>query len=295
MTKDYYATLGVARGAGGDEIKRAYRKLAQKYHPDKNPGDKRAEEQFKELTEAYAVLSDAEKRRQYDQFGEAGFHQRYSHDDIFRNFNGGDIFREFGFGGDDIFAQLFGGRGRSPFGGGRHRALKGQDLVLRLTLPFRQAILGGEQPVSYRHDGNEESLQVRIPPGVEDGQRLRVAGRGGPSPAGGPPGDLLIEAEVTNDPTFRRDGRDLLVDVPVPFSTATLGGSADVPTLDGSKRIKIPAGMRPGSRIRLKGFGIPAHGRHNSGDLYAVLAVTVPTHLDDTQQKLLEALREAGL
>lgn len=295
MAKDYYVTLGIAKGASPDEIKKAYRKLAQKYHPDKNPGDKQAEEKFKELTEAYAVLSDADKRKQYDQFGEAGFHQRYSHDDIFRNFNGSDVFREFGFGGDDIFAQLFGGRGRSPFGGGRPRALKGQDYVLRLALPFRQAILGGEQHVSFRHGGGEESLQVRIPPGVENEQRLRVAGKGGASPAGGPPGDLLIEVQVEDDPLFRRDGRDLLVDVPVAFSTAALGGSAEVPTLEGNKRIKVPAGMQPGSRIRLKGFGVPAHSRHGAGDLYAVLAVTVPVHLDDEQRKLLEALRDAGL
>jgi curved DNA-binding protein len=295
MAKDYYATLGISKAATAAEVKKAYRKLAQKYHPDKNPGDKQAEEKFKELTEAYAVLSDADKRKQYDQFGESGFHQRYSQEDIFRNFNGSDVFREFGFGGDDIFAQLFGGRGRSPFGGGRPRVLKGQDYVLRLSLPFRQAILGGEKQVSFRSENGEESLQVRIPPGVENEQRLRVAGRGGASPSGGPPGDLFIDVQVEDDPTFRREGRDLLVSVPVPFTTAALGGSADVPTLEGSKRIKIPAGMQPGSRIRLKGFGIPAHGRHAAGDLFAVLAVTVPVHLDDQQQKLLEALRAAGL
>jgi len=294
MAKDYYAVLGVTKGASPDEIKKAYRKLALKYHPDKNPGDKQAEEKFKELTEAYAVLSDTDKRKQYDQFGESGFHQRYSQEDIFRNFNGRDIFREFGFGGgDDIFSQLFGGgRGRP----GRTRLVKGQDYVMRLTLPFRQAMLGGERRVTFRRDSSEENLQVRIPPGVESGQRLRVPGKGGPSPAGGPPGDLFLDLEVENDAVFSREGDlDLLVTVSVPFSTATLGGSADVPTLEESKRVKVPAGMQHGGRIRLKGFGVPAHGRTAAGDLYAIITVAVPKKLTDEQKDLLEKLRENGL
>lgn len=295
MAKDYYAVLGVAKGASPDEIKKAYRKLALKYHPDKNPGDKGAEEKFKELTEAYAVLSDVDKRKQYDQFGESGFHQRYSQEDIFRNFNGSDIFREFGFGGgEDIFAHLFGGgRGRH---GGRTRVAKGQDFVMRLTLPFRQAMLGGERRVSFRRDDSEENLQVRIPPGVENGQRLRVPGKGGPSPSGGPAGDLFLDLEVEHDAVFSREGDfDLLVTVSVPFSTAALGGSADVPTLEESKRVKVPAGMQHGGRIRLKGFGVPAHGRATAGDLYAVITVAVPKKLSEEQRDLLEKLRDTGL
>ncbi len=191
MAKDYYGTLGVKKDASAEEIKKAYRKLALKYHPDKNPDDKKAEEKFKEITEAYAVLSDAEKRKQYDQFGESGFHQRYSQEDIFRNFDVGDIFREFGIGNEDIFGHLFGGgmRGRTTFhGGGPAQALKGQDYVLRLAIPFSLAVLGGEKRVDFQRDGSVEQLQVRIPPGIESGQRLRVAGKGGASPTGGPEG-----------------------------------------------------------------------------------------------------------
>ncbi|MBE0582349.1 MAG: J domain-containing protein, partial [Desulfofustis sp.] len=177
MAKDYYGVLGVKKDASADEIKKAYRKLALKHHPDKNPGDKKAEETFKEITEAYAVLSDVEKRRQYDQFGESGFHQRFSQEDIFRNFDVGDIFREFGFGTDDIFGHLFGGAGggrRATFhAGGRPQMLRGQDYVLRLAVPFRTAVLGGEKRVDFRRDAGVEQLQVRIPPGIESGQRLR--------------------------------------------------------------------------------------------------------------------------
>lgn len=299
MAKDYYAVLGVPKDATAEAIKKAYRKLALKYHPDKNPGDKKAEETFKEITEAYAVLSDPEKRRQYDQFGQAGFHQRFSQEDIFRNFDVGDIFREFGFGTDDIFSHLFGGpggRGRAAFyGAGRPQAIKGQDYVMRLAIPFRQAVLGGERRVDFRRDGRAEHLQVRIPAGIEAGQKLRVAGKGGDSPAGGPPGDLFLEIEVEPDPLFTREGDDLYVKVIVPFSGACLGTSVDVPTLEGSKRIKVPAGMPSGGKIRLKGFGIPARGRGSKGDLFAVVEVTVPNRLSAKQKELLEKLRDEGL
>ncbi|TLM68212.1 MAG: J domain-containing protein [Deltaproteobacteria bacterium] len=296
MAKDYYAVLGVDKGAGMDAIKKAYRKLAVKYHPDKNPGDREAEERFKEITEAYAVLSDPDKRRQYDQFGEAGFHQRFSQEDIFRNVDLNDIFREFGFGGNDLFGQLFGGRGGAfrsgGFHGGRPGPIKGQDLLLRLPLPFRQAILGGERQIDLTRHGHAEPIKVRIPPGVENGQKLRVAGKGAPSPAGGPPGDLLLEIEVGSDPVFTRDGRDLTVTVSVPFSGACLGTSVEVPTLDGEKRVKVKAGTRSGSRIRLKGFGVPGNP---SGDLYAIIEVAVPEGLTAEQGKLLEKLRDCGL
>ena len=296
MAKDYYAVLGVDKTAGAEAIKKAYRKLAVKYHPDKNPGDKGAEERFKEITEAYAVLSDPDKRRQYDQFGEAGFHQRFSQEDIFRNVDLNDIFREFGFGGDDLFSQLFGGRGGAfrsgSFQGGRPRPVKGQDLLLRLTIPFRQAILGGERQIDLSRHGHGEPIKVRIPAGVESGQKLRVAGKGAPSMAGGPPGDLHLEIEVGSDPVFSRDGRDLFVTVTVPFSGACLGTSVEVPTLEGEKRVKVKAGTRSGSRIRLKGFGVPGHP---AGDLYAIVEVAVPDNLTAEQRKLLEKLRDSGL
>ena len=291
MAKDYYTVLGVEKSASTEQIKKAYRKLAVKYHPDKNPGDQAAEERFKEITEAYAVLSDPDKRRQYDQFGEAGFHQRFSQEDIFRNVDLNTIFREFGFGGDDLFGQLFGGRGAS-FHGGRGRPIKGQDLLLRLAIPFRQAILGGERHIDLTRHGHAEPIKVRIPPGVETGQKLRLAGKGAPSPMGGPPGDLLLEIEVGNDPLFTRDGNDLLVTVAVPFSGACLGTSVAVPTLEGEKRVKVKGGTKSGSKLRLKGYGVPGHP---AGDLYAMVEVTVPAELTKEQEKLLEKLRDSGL
>ncbi len=296
MSKDYYATLGVAKDAEADAIKKAYRKLALKHHPDKNPGDKKAEEKFKEITEAYAVLSDPEKRRQYDQFGESGFHQRYSQEDIYRNFNGADVFREFGFDSDDIFARIFGGLGgRSSFFGGRPQPIKGQDYVMHLSIPFRLAMEGGKQRVDYRSEQGLENLQVTIPAGMESGQKLRIAGKGGPSPTGGPSGDLFLEVNVAPDPTFSRDGRDLTVKVTVPFSGACLGCSAEVPTLQGSKRIKVPAGMQNGGKIRLKGYGVPASRGQAAGDLYALIEVAVPTRLNAEQKALLKELQALGL
>ena len=295
MAKDYYQVLGLSRDADATAIKKAYRKLALKYHPDKNPGDKQAEEQFKEITEAYAVLSDPEKKQQYDQFGEAGFHQRFSQEDIFRGFDVGDLFREFGIGGDDIFSHLFGGgRGRAAFhGGGRQRQIKGQDYSMPVAIPLRQAATGGERRIAFSHDGQNESLQVRIPAGVETGQRLRVPGKGGPSPTGGPPGDLYLEITVQSDPVFSREGQDLFVTVPVPFSGACLGDAVEVPTLDGAKRVKVPAGMTSGGKIRLRGFGVGVEGK--KGDLYAVIEVRVPDKLTAEQRKLLEKLRDLGL
>jgi len=295
MAKDYYSVLGVEKTADAAQIKKAYRKLAVKYHPDKNPGDQAAEERFKEITEAYAVLSDQEKRRQYDQFGEAGFHQRFSQEDIFRNVDLNDLFREFGFGGNDAFGQMFGGRGGGGFHGGRTRSHKGQDLLMRLTIPFRQAILGGERQFDLSRHGHAEPIKVRIPPGIESGQKLRVAGKGAPSPAGGAAGDLLLEIEVGSDPAFARDGSDLAVTVEVPFSGACLGTSVEVPTLEGHKRVKVRAGTQNGSRIRLKGFGVPERRGSVAGDLYAVISVKVPETLTVEQEQLLEKLRDSGL
>lgn len=298
MAKDYYTVLGVDKAAGADQIKKAYRKLAFKYHPDKNPGDKPAEERFKEITEAYAVLSDTEKKRQYDQFGDAGFHQRFSQEDIFRNVDLGDIFREFGFGGrggDDIFSQMFGGAGAGH--GSRHhrRPVKGQDYLMRLSLPFRQAILGGERRVDIERNGQAEQLQVRIPPGVESGQKLRVPGKGGDSPAGGPPGDLLLEIQVLDDARFRREGQDLHATVRIPFTGACLGTTVEIETLEETKRVKVKAGIQGGSKIRLKGFGVPQRTGQKAGDLYATIEIAVPKDLDSTQEALLEQLKDSGL
>lgn len=290
MANDYYATLGVDRKADANTIKKAYRKLAQKYHPDRNPDDKQAEERFKKIAEAYAVLSDKEKRAQYDQFGDANFHQRFSQEDIFRNADFGDLFGSFG--GEDLFSQLFGGRGGHTV---HQRPRKGQDYSMQVRIPFRLAVTGGERRIDYQHEGRSEQLKVRIPSGIESGAKLRVAGKGGPSPSGGKPGNLILQIEVDADQQFSREGNDLLVHVAISFSAICLGTSVEVPTLDKPKRVKVPAGMQPGQKIRLRGFGVPASGRRPAGDLYAVIDIKVPKQLEPEQGELLEQLKQVGL
>ncbi len=292
MATDYYSVLGVDRNADAATIKKAYRKLAQKYHPDKNPDDQKAEEQFKKITEAYAVLSDSEKRQQYDQYGDADFHQRFSQEDIFRNMNMGDIFGSFG-GGEDIFSQLFGGggRGRAP-----RQPAKGQDYSMQITIPFRLAVQGGERRIDYRGDNNKvEQIKVRIPAGIEKGRKLRIAGKGGSHPSGGTPGDLYLQIDIEPDPVFTREGSDLLVKAEIPYSGICLGTTIEVPTLDTPKRVKVPAGMQPGQKIRLRGYGVAASGKKPAGDLYAVIEVAVPTSLTPKQKELLEKLKEVDL
>ena len=293
MAKDYYSVLGVDRKADAATIKKAYRKLAQKYHPDKNPDDKQAEEQFKQITEAYAVLSDAEKRQQYDQYGDTDFHQRFSQEDIFRNVNMGDIFGSFGGSGEDIFSQLFGGGGR---GHAPRQPAKGQDYSMQITIPFRLAVQGGERRIDYRGDNNKvEQIKVRIPAGIEKGRKLRISGKGGAHPGGGAAGDLYLQIDIEPDPIFTRDGKDLLVRAEVPYSGICLGTSIEIPTLDTPKRVKVPAGMQPGQKIRLRGYGVAASGKTPAGDLYAVIEVVVPTNLTPQQKEALEKLKEVDL
>ncbi|MDD2556726.1 MAG: J domain-containing protein [Desulfuromonas sp.] len=303
MAKDYYASLGVAKDASEQEIKKAYRKLAVKYHPDKNPGNSKAEERFKEISEAYAVLSNADKRSKYDQFGDSSFHQQYSQEDIFRGTNFNDIFREFGMGGgggsagggEDIFSQLFGNAGGRSAGFRQPRSAKGQNYVMKLSIPFQQAVLGGERSVHFRHNGRDEHIQVRIPAGVEHGQKLRVAGKGGPAQQGGKAGDLMLEIQVEADPHFTREGSHLHQTITIPFSKACLGGTASVKTLKETKRIKIPAGTSTGSKIRLKGFGVPAHAKSPEGDLYVTIRIEVPKELTAEQKEAIEKLHKLGL
>ena len=292
MAEDYYSVLGVDRKDDAAKIKKAYRKLAQKYHPDKNPDDQNAEEKFKKITEAYAVLSDPEKRQQYDQYGDSGFHQRFSQEDIFRNMNVGDIFGGFsgGRGGEDIFSQLFGGGQRT-----NRAPAKGQDYSMQISIPFRLAVQGGERRIDYQNDGKVEQIKVRIPAGIEKGSKLRVAEKGGANPLGGPPGDLYLQIDIDPDPTFTREGRDLLVKVEIPYSGICLGTSIEVPTLDTPKRVKVPAGMQPGKKIRLRGYGVAAAGRKPAGDLYAVIEINVPKNLTNEQKELLAQLKEVDL
>ena len=293
--QDYYAILGLKKGASPEAIKKAFRKLAVKYHPDKNPGDKKAEDHFKEINEAYAVLSDPEKKSQYDQFGSAGFHQRYSQEDIFRGFNAGDIFKEFNLGSDDVFSRIFGGGGGFRQGGGRSLSRKGQDFEMELSISFREAFSGGEKRVSYSREGQNEELSVKIPAGIESGARLRLTGKGGAGIGGGAAGDLYLGIIVKEDNRYSREGADIIFPQLIPFSRACLGGSLDVETLDGVKRIKVPVGIQPGTKIRLKGLGFPQGGKGGRGDFYVVVQVIVPQTLSSQQKEIIEKLAEEGM
>jgi len=294
---DYYKALGVEKSATPDEIKKAFRKLAVKYHPDRNPGDKASEDKFKEINEAYAVLSDAKKKEEYDTFGSSGFHRQYSQEDIFRGFDFGNAYKDMGAGGgEDIFSRLFGGAfGRGGRSGFRAASQKGADHEMETDVSFRDAAQGAEKLVAFRRNGTREELKVKIPAGVENGSKIRIAGKGGPGESGGQPGDLYLIIRVLADPVFTRDGGDLFVERSIPFSAACLGTSLDVPTLEGDKRIKVPAGIQPGTKIRLKGCGVKPLGSNTKGDLYVKVTVQVPGSLNAEQKKLVEELAGSGL
>lgn len=299
---DYYKILGVDKKASDAQIKKAYRKLAMKYHPDHTKGDKAAEEKFKKISEAYAVLSDAEKRKQYDTYGSADFQQRFSQEDIFRNFDFSDIFREFGFSGggsptgDGGFRFTFGGG--SPFGG-RHqqqRAVKGTDLVYELPVTLRDVAGGTQKQISLKHQGRTENISVKIPKGMSSGKKLRLAGKGEPSPYGGPAGDLYIKVKVVEDPVFKSEGHDLIVYREIKLTQALLGAQIAVPTLEGGElSLKIPPGTRHKTKMRLSGHGLPHMKGAGKGDLYVVVLVDIPKELTAEQKKLVVQLSHIGL
>ncbi|MFW9604337.1 MAG: DnaJ C-terminal domain-containing protein [Trichlorobacter sp.] len=295
-TKDYYETLGVTKQATADEIKKSYRKLAVTCHPDRNPGDKQAEDRFKDINEAYAVLSDPDKRKQYDTYGSTDFHQHFSQEDIFRNFNFNDVFSEMGIGGgDDILSRLF-GSGFHP-GGGRFsaRPQRGSDLALDITITFREAALGAEKMVSYVRDGQQEHLNVKVPAGVDTGSKVRLQGKGSSGRGHAAAGDLFLSIRVLPDPLFKREGNDIHVTKTIVFSEACLGTTVDVETLEGVKRVKVPAGIQHGTKIRLKGHGIPILGSKGKGDLFVSIIIHVPEALNAIQQQLIEELKSVGL
>jgi molecular chaperone DnaJ len=348
--RDYYEVLGVGKDAGTDEIKRSYRKLAMQHHPDRNPGDKQAEERFKEAAEAYEVLSDEEKRRRYDQLGHAGVDGMGhagagfgSMEDIFAAF--GDIFG--GGGGGSIFDSFFGGGRR---GGG---PAPGASLKMSLTIEFREAVAGctrtidlarhdlcpacngsgaraGARPVTCSACGghgavrqgqgffivqttcptcggsgrmikdpcgecrgqgmvrHKTTIKVRIPPGIEDGSRLRVGGEGEPSATGGPRGDLYVYVNVKPDDFFERHEADVVCKVPVTYSQAALGAEIEVPTLAGKAKLKIPKGTQPNDVLRMRNLGIPVGGRR--GDQLVVIQLSVPRKAKGRHQELLQEL-----
>jgi len=313
MAEDYYKILGVNREASLEEIKKAYRKLALKYHPDRNPGDKHAEEMFKKINEAYAVLSDPKKRQQYDMFGAEGFRQRFTQEDIFRGFDLGDMFKEFGFDTDDFLSRIFGTSFRvhsrpggftffttgGPFGTGEegytfrdfatgaHQAT-GQDLICDLTITLPEAAQGTTRRVTLQQAGMTQELTVKIPAGIRTGQKLRFPGRG----VNG--GDLYVRINIAPHPLFVREEDDLYVEQRIKLSQALLGGTIEVPTLEGSKRIKLPPGSG-NKKIRLPGYGIPHLKGGGRGDLYVKLVVDLPKTLTARQKELVEELAKEGL
>jgi len=323
--KDYYEVLGVKKTSTEDEIKKAYRKLAMKHHPDRNAGNKQAEERFKDINEAYAVLSDKKKRAQYDQFGPSGFSQRYSQEDIFRGFDVSDLFKDLGFSQNDVFSRIFGGggggrRAKTQYGGfgdlfgqrggqnydfgGSHpggypdqepTTGKGQDVEMELPLTFQEAAAGGEKKLRFNRGNRIEEVTVKIPAGIESGKKLRLSGKGGDEMRGMPAGDLYLKVNVAEHPTFKRDGSDITVEKEIKLSEALLGTTAEVATLEGPKHIKIPAGTQSHSRIRLKGFGLPRLQGGGKGDEFVRLIVKTPKTLSERQKKLVEELKKEGL
>lgn len=303
--KDYYSLLNVARTASADEIKKAYRKLAMQYHPDKNPGDKKAEEKFKEFSEAYEVLSDPKKRELYDQFGHAGTQGGFGGGGPggFGGFGGGGGPRGGGSGPDpfqdmfsDVFSEIFGARG--PGAGARRRPTKGSDLRYSLNITFEEAALGTEKIISFirQRNGRDETakLSVNVPAGVKDDQRLKLSGEGDGPVGGGANGDLYVIIKVQEHPLFKRQDSDIILDLPISYTDAILGTSVEIPTITGKAVIRIPPGTHSGQTFRLKGKGFPKVGGFGAGDMLARLIVDTPEKISGRQKELLEELSKAG-
>ena len=316
--KDYYATLGVAKGASDKEIKQAFRKLARKFHPDVNPGDKASEAKFKEVNEAYEVLGDPAKRKKYDELGAnwrmyeqagaaggagspfgaqwnvnvgggpGGGYRTMTQEEMEDMFGGGSPF-------SDFFRTFFGGGGQARdtrSGRGRTRSHPGRDVEHEIELDLEHAMHGTVQRLGIQHDGEQRNVEVRIPAGVGEGSRVRVAGEGERGTGGGAAGDLYLRVRLRPHPKFERRGRDLSTKVRVPVTTAVLGGEVEVQTLAGkSLRLKIPPGTQNGQVFRLRGHGLPSTKKGDgAGDLYATVDVALPKTLSADERAHYEAL-----
>ena len=283
--RDYYEVLGVNKGASDDEIKKAFRKLAVKYHPDKNPGDKTAEEKFKEINEAYSVLSDKTKRSRYDQFGHAGVGGDGGGNPFgggFSGFGGNGQSFNFDFGGggfEDIINAMFGG-------GGFRAARRGRDFRTSITIDFEDAIFGATKTISIEG----EQIKLKIPAGIYDGQSIRLAGKGGEAPsADGQRGDLYVEVRVRAHKTLTREGDLILSEVTIPMTDAVLGTEVEVETVDGKITMKVPAGTQPGTNFKLSGHGAPSRlDSDQRGPHIVTINVEIPKNLNKRQRELIE-------
>lgn len=308
---DYYKVLGVDKNSDVKDLKKAYRKLARKYHPDVNPGDAEAERKFKQINEANEVLSDPEKRKKYDKYGEnwehadayekAGGRQRHSRSPGGGPFHGqtSDGWQEFTYSGDaedfsDFFQDFFGG-GRSgggdPFGGRYRRSMKGQDFTASLQLPLTEILEDKKHVINV----NGNKIRITVPAGIEDGQTIRIKGQGGPGQEGGQKGDLYITFQITNNTRFQRQESNLVEKVKLDVYQAVLGSEITIQTLDGKIKMKIPAGTQPDETIRLKGKGLPVYKQEGkSGDLLLKVQVELPKKLSDKEKELFTELSKLG-
>ncbi|WAC67161.1 DnaJ domain-containing protein [Agrococcus sp. SL85] len=296
--KDFYAVLGVAKDVSAADLKKQYRKLARQFHPDSNPGDAKAEARFKEISEAHSVLSDPKQRQEYDAVrAMAGGRPRFApggsggFEDVFGGFGGagprvqysqGDSF-------EDLLGGMFGGGGGFGGFGQQRRPQRGRDVTARAALDFQSAVQGDTLKLTV----GGRTMTVKVPAGVHDGQRIKLAGKGDPSITGGESGDLILTVSVRPHPVFTMDGLHLRVDVPVTFAEAALGGTIEVPTLGGSPvRLKVAPGTPSGRVLRVKGRGVTA--KQGTGDLLATIQVAVPSHLTKAQREALEAFAAAS-
>ncbi len=303
---DYYRILGVDKSASQDDIKKAYRKLARKYHPDLNPNDDSVKQKFQQIAEAYEVLGDKEKRKKYDKYGEnwkhadeyekAGYggQQQQQGQQFYQNF--GDFFSGAGAQGgfssggaggfSDFFESMFGGTG----GRSRQAGFRGNDLQAEMQLNLTDVMHSHKRTLTI----NGKKIRITIPAGLEDGQTIKIAGYGSPGANGGPNGDLYITFSINNNTSFNRDGSNLYSTVETDFYTAVLGGTTTIDTLDGQARIKIKPGTQPGTKMRLKGKGFPKYKNEQSkGDLIVTIQIKVPTKLNEKEKQLFEELKKA--
>ena len=320
--RDYYEVLGVQKGAGEEEIKKAYKKMARKYHPDLNPGDKDAEEKFKEVNEAYEVLSDSEKKARYDQFGFAGVDPNFGAGA--GGWGGGAGGAGFDFGDlGDIFGSFFGG----GFGGGQTRRnpnapQRGESIRMNLTISFEEAAFGCEKELEVDRYENCETchgsgaapgtspetcpdcggsgvvrrrrkIQASVPAGIDNGQTISIRGQGNAGKNGGPAGDLLVTITVRPHELFRREGTSVICEAPITFPQAVLGAELEIPTIDGKVKYDIPEGTQSGTTFRLKGKGIPALNGRGRGDQYVTVYIETPRNLNREQKEALKKFAEA--